>query len=66
MLVESVIPPGNDPSFAKWLDLTMLVIPEGKERSEPEFRDLLASAGLKLVRIVPTASEISVIEAQLA
>jgi hypothetical protein len=66
LLIESVIPPGNDPSFAKWLDLTMLVIPEGKERTEPEFRDLLASAGLNLVRIVPTASEISVIEAKLA
>jgi hypothetical protein len=66
LLIESVIPPGNDPSFAKWLDLTMLVIPEGKERTEPEFRDLLASAGLKLVRIVPTASEISVIEAKRA
>lgn len=66
LIVESVIPPGNDPSFAKWLDLTMLVIPEGKERTESEFRDLLASAGLQLVRIVPTALEISVIEAKAA
>jgi hypothetical protein len=66
LLVESVIAPGNEPSFAKWLDLTMLVIPEGKERTEPEFRELLDSASLQLVRIVPTASEISIIEAKIA
>ena len=63
LLVESVITPGNEPSFTKLLDLTMLVIPGGKERTEAEYRTLLAAAGFELKRIVPTASEISVIEA---
>jgi ubiquinone/menaquinone biosynthesis C-methylase UbiE len=62
LLIESVIPPGNDPSFAKLLDLTMLVIPGGMERTETEYRELLASAGFRLERIVPTASVIHVIE----
>jgi hypothetical protein len=62
LLIESVIPPGNDPSFAKLLDLTMLVIPGGMERTEAEYRELLASAGFQLERIVPTASVIHVIE----
>lgn len=66
LLVESVVPPGNEPSFTKWLDLTMLVIPEGKERTEPEYRALLAGAGLELVGITPTASEIGVLEARRA
>src|SRR6516165_4900311 len=31
LVVEGVVPPGNDPSFTKLLDLAMLVIPGGKE-----------------------------------
>ena len=62
LLIESAIPPGNEPSFAKFLDLTMLVIPGGMERTESEYRELLAGAGFRLERIVPTASVIHVIE----
>jgi hypothetical protein len=62
LLIESVIPPGNEPCFAKFLDLTMLVIPGGMERTESEYRELLASAGFRLERIVSTASVVHVIE----
>jgi predicted transcriptional regulator len=62
LLVESVIPPGNEPCFAKFLDLTMLAIPGGMERTEVEYRELLASAGFRLESIVPTASVIHIIE----
>jgi hypothetical protein len=63
LLIEGVIPPGNDESFTKFLDLNMLLIPGGQERTEAEYRQLLASAGFRLTRIVPTRTEISVIEA---
>jgi ubiquinone/menaquinone biosynthesis C-methylase UbiE len=63
VVVESVVPTGNEPGFVKWLDLTMLVIPEGKERTADEYRELFATAGLKLNRIVPTAGELDVLEA---
>ena len=63
LVVESVVPPGNEPGFVKWLDLTMLVIPEGKERTEAEYRDLFAAAGLKLQRVVHTAGELDILEA---
>lgn len=63
LVVESVVPPGNEPGFVKWLDLTMLVIPEGKERTAEEYRALFAAAGLQLNRIVRTASELDVLEA---
>lgn len=63
LLVESVIMPGNDPFFGKLLDLTMLVIPGGRERTEEEFRGLLDAAGFTLVKITPTEGEVSVIEA---
>ena len=62
LLVESVIPLGNDPSFAKLLDLNMLVIPGGKERTESEYRELYSSAGFRLTHITPSKGEISVIE----
>jgi ubiquinone/menaquinone biosynthesis C-methylase UbiE len=62
LVVESVIPPGNDPYFGKLLDLTMLVIPGGQERTEDEYRTLFGKAGFRLSRIVPTPAEVSVIE----
>ncbi len=62
LVIESVIPPGNDPFGGKLLDLVMLLIPGGKERTADEYADLFASAGFALSRIVATAGEISVIE----
>ncbi len=65
LVVESVIRPGNDADFAKLLDLTMLVIPGGMERTEEQYRALYAQAGFTLKRIVPTASPVCVIEGTL-
>ena len=62
LLVESVIPPGNDPHPGKWIDLEMLVNPGGKERTAEEWAALLASGGFRLNRIVPTPSLFSVVE----
>jgi len=62
LVIESVIPPGNEPFGGKLLDLVMLLIPGGKERTEEEYRTLFERAGFELSRIVPTDSEISVIE----
>lgn len=63
LLIELVIPPGNEPSFGKLLDLLMLVYPGGRERTEAEHRSLLASAGFTLTRVLPTASTVSIVEA---
>lgn len=62
LLVESVIPSGNEPFGGKFLDLVMLLIPGGKERTEDEYRILFQQAGFELTRIVPTNAEVSVIE----
>jgi hypothetical protein len=62
LVVEGVIPPGNDPSFGKLLDLTMLTIPGGKERTAEEYRLLFRTGGFELTRTVPTKAEVSVIE----
>jgi hypothetical protein len=62
LVIESVIPPGNDPFPGKFLDLTMLMIPGGKERTADEYRTLYEQAGFELTRIVPTTAEVSIIE----
>ena len=61
LVVEIVVPAGNDPSFAKWMDL-MMVTYGGKERSEKQYRQLFGAAGLQLTRAIPTKAGISVIE----
>ncbi len=62
LVVESVVPPGNEPHFAKFCDLIMLAVPGGRERTAEEYEDLYAAAGLKVTRIVPTAAPVSVVE----
>jgi hypothetical protein len=64
ILLEAVITAGNDPDFAKVLDLEMMVFPGGRERTEAEFAALFARTGFELTRIVPTKSPVSVIEAR--
>jgi SAM-dependent methyltransferase len=61
LVVEMVIPSGNEPSFSKWLDLMMLLV-AGRERTKEEYSRLFSEAGLKMTRIIPTASEVSIIE----
>ena len=65
VVVDSVIPESGDPHFGKLLDLEMLLMPGGRERTEPEFRALFAKGGFEITRIVPTRIADSIIEARL-
>jgi SAM-dependent methyltransferase len=51
LITETVVPPGNQREGAKWLDLLMLVLAGGRERTELEWRALLERAGLEPVRV---------------
>ena len=64
ILVDSVVPETNEPHFSKFIDLNMLVMTGGKERTEKEFAQLLADAGFKLLRVIPTELPTSIIEAE--
>lgn len=66
LLMESVVPPGSGPDFAKTLDLDMLLLAGGRERTRQEYDVLLRRAGLVLTRVVPTISMISLVEARPA
>jgi hypothetical protein len=63
LIAEMVVEPGNDPSAAKLLDLAMLALTGGRERTLDEFRALLAASGFELRRARATASPYSVLEA---
>ena len=51
LILDSVVPPGNDPDGVKWLDLLMLVLQRGRERTESDWRALLDSAGFRVDEI---------------
>jgi len=63
LLMESVVPPGNTPSPAKLLDLEMLVMPGGRERTAEEYQELLAASGFRLLQVHVTGGPGHVIEA---
>lgn len=64
LVVESVIEPGNDPAHSKILDMVMLVLNGGQERTREQFETLLDAAGFRVQRVVPMASSSSsIIEA---
>jgi SAM-dependent methyltransferase len=63
VLLEAVLASGNEPHLAKWIDIEMLVLPGGRERTEQEYHKLLGDSGFKLTRVVDIKSPLSVIEA---
>jgi len=67
-IVDAVIAPGNGPDPNKMVDLLMMVLAAGLERTESQFRDILERSGLRLTGIVPTPGpyRLSVVEAEPA
>lgn len=62
LILESVIQPGNAPFWGKFVDLIMLLVTGGKERTAEEFRSLFERSGFELTRIIPTTSDLCIIE----
>lgn len=65
VVVEKAIPPGNEPEFAKILDVNMLAI-GGKERTLAQYEALFADAGLRLEKLHATPGPIDLVEARVA
>ena len=63
LIVEMVLAAGDTPHPGKMLDIIMLAIPGGRERTEQEYRELLEKGGFRLTRVVSTQSAVSVVEA---
>jgi hypothetical protein len=64
LVCEVLVGPPNRPDPAKWMDLHMMAMPGGTERTEDEFARLFAKAGLRHVRTIPTTTAIRLLEAE--
>lgn len=62
LVIERLIPPGSGPSEAKLFDINMLVVLGSQERTEPEYSALFRAAGFELARLIPTESDMTLIE----
>jgi hypothetical protein len=63
IILDSIVKNDNSPDFCKWLDLEMLTMPGGRERTEEEFRILLQHCGFKLTRAIPLQGMVGIVEA---
>ncbi len=63
ILLEMVLPERASSFIGHMLDLEMLLMLHGKERTRAQYADLLRQAGFRLTRVIPTVSPMSVIEA---
>lgn len=64
LVVEHLLGPDNQPDFAKWMDLHMMAIPGGRERTSAEYAQLFERAGLRLARSIPTRCPLWLLEAE--
>jgi len=64
IVVDAVVPTDGHFSPSKIMDLAMMLFLGGKERTEDQFRELFESSGWRLTRVIPTASQLSVIEGE--
>ena len=62
LAIDAVIAPAGMPDMGSVSDLLMMVVSPGRERTEDEFRQLYAAAGLRLTRVIPTPSSLSIVE----
>lgn len=66
IIVDCVVPEGDDSDFSKFFDLNMMVMTGGKERTAKEFDELLSGAGFRFLRVIPTDLPTSIVEAEPA
>jgi hypothetical protein len=64
LLLEELIPETPAVVPGKWIDLLMLAITGGRERTEKEYRELLSAAHFELEEVVPTAGPLSILIAK--
>jgi len=63
VIVETLVPEAPGPHFGKTLDIIMLAVTGGRERTAAQHAALLSSAGFRATRVLPTNSEYSLVEA---
>lgn len=64
LVIEQIVPEGNVPAFSKLLDVALMVVCPGRERTEQEFKTLFNQAGFVLNRIIPTRTPFFILESR--
>jgi SAM-dependent methyltransferase len=64
LVAETLVPPGDEPHQIKSIDIVMLAVTGGLERTQAQFAALFEAAGLRLERVIPTKAAIAIIEAR--
>lgn len=62
LVIEPALLPGDQPTLSKFVDLMMLLVMGGRNRTEEEFRTLFEAGGFRLTRLIPTKSRVSIVE----
>ena len=63
LIAEQVVQAGNGPDFTKFIDVVMMVMNGGRQRTIDEYHRILAAAGLRLSNVISTGGSHSLIEA---
>jgi hypothetical protein len=66
LILEGVVQPDARENFLLDLDIEMLVMTSGRERTQQEWEAVICGAGMRLARVIPTAGWSSIVEAELA
>jgi hypothetical protein len=66
LVIESVVPDDNREHVSKMIDLEMLVVATGRERTAAEYAELLRTAGFRFTRVIPTVGPASIVESEAA
>ncbi len=66
LVLESVVPDDDREHLSKLIDLEMLVVATGRERTADEYAALLRTAGFRFTRVIPTVGPTSIVEAEAA
>jgi hypothetical protein len=67
LVLEKTVPTDDTPGPGRWLDLHVMLLTGGRERTVEEYRALFERAGLRLARVLPTAHPaVEIVEAVAA
>lgn len=66
LLLETIVPDEAGPHWAKTLDVLMLAVTGGLQRTQSQYAELLAATGFRLQRVLDTPTGISIVEAVTA
>ena len=64
LIVDVVLQPEDQSVYANCMDVLMLAVTGGKERSLASFKKMLSNTGFELEQVISTATEFSILEAR--